>query len=146
MEQFIKDKQLGYNSLTNFDIYDIVKQIELPNFRGVYMKNKLSKQPHRNECGIMNFNTSNQSGSHWVCYFKNGSQRTYFDSFGCICPIELQRYLKTPVEFKNDIACIQRNSEQVQDPNTKICGQLCLFVLKGLSEGEDFQSVINNLT
>ena len=32
---------------------------------------------------IVNFNTSEQTGSHWVCYFKDGmNQRIYFDSFG----------------------------------------------------------------
>ena len=132
-------------SLTNFDIYDIVKQLKIPNFRGVFMKDTLPKRPKSNECGIMNFNTSNQSGSHWVCWFKNRLDRIYFDSFGCITPKELQKYLKTKREYENNILCIQRNTDQVQQPNTQICGQLCLYVLKNLSDGRQFQDIVNTL-
>ena len=143
--QFIENNNLGYNSLTNFDLYTHVKEIKIPYFRGVYMRDTLPKKTLTNECGIMNFNTSNQTGSHWVCWYKKGSTRVYFDSFGCICPIELQKYLKTPLEFKNSTPCIQRNSEQVQEPNTQICGQLCLYVLKNLSQGKLFQNIINTI-
>ena len=132
-------------SLTNFDIYDIVKELKIPNFRGVFMKDTLPKRPNSNECGIMNLNTSGQSGSHWVCWFKNRLGRIYFDSFGCITPKEIQKYLKTSKEYKNNILCIQRNTDQVQQPNTQICGQLCLYVLKNLSDGRQFQDIINTL-
>lgn len=132
-------------SLTNFDIDDLIKKLKIPNFRGVFMRDTLPKRPRRVECGIMNFNTSAQSGSHWVCWYKSGSHRIYFDSFGCICPDELQRYLKTATEYKNDTLCIQRNTDQVQQPNTRICGQLCLYILKQLSDGRKFQDVIHSL-
>ena len=36
MDEFIK--KYGRNSLTNFYIYDIVKELSIPHFRGVYMK------------------------------------------------------------------------------------------------------------
>ena len=131
--------------LTNFDLYDYAKKLEIPYFRGVFMRDTLPKQIRQRECGIMNLNTSQQRGSHWVCYYKNDKDRVYFDSFGCITPNELQRYLKTPSEFVNNISCIRRNTEQIQKPNTNICGHLCLIVLKSLSKGENFQSIINNL-
>ncbi len=86
---------------------------------------------------------SSQSGSHWVAWFiKNGSNRIYFDSFGCITPDELQRYMKTKTEYKDDILCIQRNTDQIQKPNTQICGQLCLYILKELSSGIKFKNVL----
>ena len=143
MEIFIE--KYGDNSLSNFDIIDLVKQLGIPHFRGVFMRDTLPKRPRKQECGIMNFNTSHQSGSHWVSWYKNGRERIYFDSFGCICPEELQKYLKTTTEFQNKIPRIQRNSEQVQQPNTQICGQLCLYVLKHLCNGMNFQSIINTL-
>ena len=46
------------------------------------------------ECGIVNFNTSNQPGSHWVCYYCKKTDIIYFDSYGQITPVEIQRYLK----------------------------------------------------
>ncbi len=143
MDEFIDN--IGYNSLTNFDIYDIVEQLKIPDFRGVFMRDALPKRPHKQECGIMNFNTSQQPGSHWVCWYKNGDERVYFDSFGCICPEELQKYLKTHTEYKNHILCIQRNTDQVQAPNTQICGHLCLYVLENLSYGKQFQDILSTL-
>ena len=145
MEQFIKQYNLGNKSLTNFDLYKHVEQMKILHFRGVFMRDTLPKAPRKHECGIMNFNTSEQSGSHWVCWYKNGSERIYFDSFGCITSDELQRYLKSKREYKDKILCIQRNTDQVQQPITQICGQLCLYVLKNLSDGKQFQDIIYTL-
>ena len=46
---------------------------------GVYMRDNLPSHPYENECGIVNFNTSNQSGSHWVAYYKKNNRRIYFE-------------------------------------------------------------------
>ena len=101
--------------------------------------------PGKQECAIVNFNKSTEPGSHWVAYFKDGTKRIYFDSFGQVIPIEIQKYLKTKEEFQNDAPVIQRNTDIVQKPNTEICGHLCLYVLDNLSKGAKFQEVINSL-
>ena len=62
---------------------------------GVFMRDTLPRVSHHKECGIVNSNTSHQSGSHWVCYFKDGMKhRVYFDSFGQMTLAEIQKYLK----------------------------------------------------
>ena len=137
--EYIPDK-----ILTNFDLLDYVKKLDIPNFRGVFMRDTLPKSPYKIECGIVNLNTNNEKGSHWVCYYKKGLNRIYFDSFGQITPIEIQNYLKTRRE--REIGVIQRNTDIVQPFNTNICGHLCLFVLKTLvSEHWSFQQVLNYL-
>ena len=133
------------SALTNFDILRVVEQSNLSDFRGVFMRDTLPKKPKRKECGIVNLNTFKQPGSHWVCYYKDGTDRIYFDSFGQITPIEIQTYLKTKEELDNDLAVIQRNTDIVQHINTEICGQLCLFVLDSLSQKFSFQEVIDKL-
>ena len=40
------------------------------------------------ECGIVNLNTSELSGSHWVCYYRNGIDIIYIESYGQITPVE----------------------------------------------------------
>ena len=75
------------------------------------MRDTLPKKSKGKECGIVNLNTFKQPGSHWVCYYKDGTDRIYFDSFGQITPIEIQTYLKTKEELDNDLAVIQRNTE-----------------------------------
>ena len=117
----------------------------IPHFTGVFMRDTLPQYPFNIECGIVNLNTSDQSGSHWVCYYRNGSDIIYFDSYGQLTPVEIQRYLKTGNEFKRGKEVIQRNTDIVQVVNTSVCGHHCLFVLKSLTNGEKFQSILNHM-
>ena len=134
-------------SLTNIELEEYAKQLGIPHFRGVFMRDQLPTKVNKKECGIVNLNTSQEPGSHWVCYYKNNAKdRIYFDSFGQITPVEVQKYLKTKNEFAKGESVIKRNTDIVQDVNTHICGHLCLFVLKSLSNGSNFQEVINTLT
>ena len=134
-------------ALTNFDILYYVNLLKIPHFRGVFMRDELPKDVESTECGIMNFNTHDQFGSHWVCYMKRDRTRIYFDSFGQVTPLELQKYLKTTVELQNGTPVIERNTGIVQRPNTNICGHLCLFVLTSLMRQHlTYQEVLNQLT
>ena len=131
--------------LSNFDILKLVRDINIPNFKGPFMRDQLPRKPEYKECGILNFNTSTEPGSHWVAYYKNGDERIYFDSYGQVPPTELQKYLKTQKEYRNNEPVIQRNTDIVQKPNTKVCGQLCIYVLDQLSKGAQYQDIINSL-
>ena len=51
-------------------------------------------------------------------------QRLYFDAFGEVTPMEIQRYLKTKEEFHKGKAVIERNTDIVKYPNTHACGHL----------------------
>ena len=64
------------------------------------MRDTVPQYPFNIECGIVNLNTSDQSGSNWVCYYRDGSDRFYFDSYGQITLVEIQRYLKTGIEIE----------------------------------------------
>ena len=92
----------------------------------------LPKKVNDVEWGIINLSTHEEMGTHWVCYVKIHKTRIFFDSFGRKTPIQIQRYLKTNKEFKNNTPVIQRNTDIVQRVNTKMCGHLCIFVLKSL--------------
>ena len=54
--------------LTNIELSTYVRELEIPHFRGVFMRDTLPQYPFNIECGIVNLNTPDQSGSHWVCY------------------------------------------------------------------------------
>ena len=131
--------------LSNFDIQKIAKHLEIPNFKGVFTRDQLPKKIGNKETGIVNFNTSKEPGSHWVAYFRDGSKKIYFDSFGQVIPTEIQKYLKTNDEYRKNLPVIERNTDVVQEPNTVICGHLCLYVLDNLSKGVNFQDIINTL-
>ena len=129
--------------LTNIDLSTYARELEISHFRGVFMRDTLPLYPFNVENGIVNFNTSNQAGSDWVCYYRSKTDRIYFVSYVQITPVEIQRYLKTGSEFDRGKEVIQRNRDIVQAANTPVCGHLCLFVLKSLTSGEQFQSILN---
>ena len=132
--------------LTNFDLISYIEKLKVPYFCGVFMRDELPNKKRVIECGIMNLNTSDQIGSHWVCFVRNNKDRIYFDSFGQITPLELQKYLKSKFEFDNEKSVIQRNSDIVQRVNTHVCGHLCLVVLTSLMrEHLTYQEVLNEL-
>ena len=58
--------------LTNIELEDYAQKLGIDNFRGVFMRDTLPHRPYCQECGIVNLNTSKESGSHWMCYFKDG--------------------------------------------------------------------------
>ena len=121
--------------LTNIDLYEYANKLHL-NLRGVFMRNNLPTKPHENESAIVNFNKTDENGSHWVCYYKRGDVKIYFDSFGQVILAEVRNYLKSP---------IYRNTDIVQAVNTHVCGHLCLYVLKSLSNGMSFRDTLNSL-
>ena len=138
--------RLPRKTMTDQDLLRYVTRLNIPNFRGVRMRDELKGQrPHKNECGILNFNTHTQRGSHWTCWLKFGKTRYYFDSFGESPPTELLHYLKTPQELRNDTASIRRSAVTVQHDDSNECGALCLYVLKMLSKGLSFPIILDGL-
>ena len=133
---------LPQNTLCTRDILNLVDLMEIPNFVGVRMRDEFKGKGKPVECGIMNLNTSSEPGSHWTCYYSNGDNVFYFDSFGEPPPIELLKYLKSDLEFSKDLPVIKRNALTVQHDQSSECGSLCLFVLKKLSLGVPFQELI----
>ena len=134
----IKNIILPNKLLSNFELKDAVKKVKIPCFRGggVFFLDTLPKKPNNKECGIVNFDKSGGSGTHWVAWYKNGKTKMYFDSYGVRPPIEVIQYLGKPISY---------NADQVQPAGWVFCGHLCLYVLKELSAGHEFKKVLNNL-
>src|ERR1043165_6973301 len=122
--------------LTNIELLEAVKKLNIQNFEGVFCRDELPQKPKRIECWILNLEDSNGRGSHWCCFSKRGKEKLYSDSYGLLPPIELLEYLGDSVYY---------NSERIQPDNEVFCGHLCLYVLKKLSDGHEFQKVINDL-
>ena len=113
---------------SNFELVEKAKKLRLNNFRGVFMRDQLNFTPLRNECGILNLNTNSEPGSHWVCWFKHGDEKYYFDSFG--------EYLKPPIIYST---C------QIQGFSDTNCVQWCLYVLTDLNRKRLFIDIVLDL-
>ena len=131
----VKNVILPNKPLSNFELEDTVKKLKIPCFRGVFLLDTLPTKPSKKECGIVNFDKSGGSGTHWAAWYKNGKTKIYFDSYGIQPPTEVIRYLGKSINY---------NTDQIQPRGEVFCGHLCLYVLKELNEGHEFQSILNN--
>ena len=69
-------------SLSNFELDDFAKQLNIKNYCGTYCRNELGPKTFRYcECGILNLDDSNGNGTHWVCWMKEKGTKYHFDSF-----------------------------------------------------------------
>lgn len=120
-------RELPLKPLTDTELRRVVKQLGVPNFRGVFMRDQLvGKRPRAEECAIVNLDASSGPGTHWVAYSKCHSRSLYYDSFGDIPPPrEVQRYLESGGSM------IEYNFFPEQSYDTVVCGHLCLkFLIK----------------
>src|SRR6218665_2522081 len=123
--------------LSNIILQNTAKRLNIKNFRGVFLRDELPERPRTNECGILNLDDSSGNGTHWVCWIKRCNYKVYFDVYGLPPPVELVKYLHSPVYY---------NSERIQPDNEVFCGHLCLYVLNKISKDVmNFQKVMNGL-
>lgn len=79
-------------------------------------------KPLYTEKAIVNLDSVNGPGTHWVAYKKRGNKVQYFDSFGNLQPPqELTRYFRGCI--------IHFNYNQLQKFDTVNCGHLCIKFL-----------------
>ena len=122
--------------LSNLELLEAARKLKIPNFRGVSLRDALPTTPKKKECGILNLDDTTGLGTHWVAWYKNGTEKKYFDSYGLQPPNELVDYLAPPILY---------NTERVQPYDQVFCGHLCLYVLKQLGGGQHLQDIINSL-
>ena len=136
-EEFVAALFKAIQPLSNFDIIRICKTLKISNFKGCFMRDKISNTCGNDECFIMNLDKSNSSGTHWVAVNIVRGTTYYFDSFGLPPTEEIKRYCKEPRFY---------NSFVFQKPNEVICGHLCLYVLYRMRYcKQDFYSVLDEL-
>ena len=124
-------------ALSNVEIENYVKILKIINFRGCFMRDELKNLKSDNiEYGVLNLNLSNESGSHWTCWFKINNDKYFFNSFGLPPPNELIHYLGSPILY---------STFQLQAMTDQNCGKWCVVILKYLNEGRDYVDLILSL-
>jgi len=106
------------------------------NFKKVLMRDELTFWLKQNECRILNMDTSKNVGTHQVCWYKNGKDKIYLDSFGVQPPLELIKYLSSPIVY---------STYQIQQYNDSNCSEWCLYILNKLNKSGDFFDIILNI-
>lgn len=78
----------------NYKHIKYAQLLKIPHFIGVHCRNKLPLRPKHKIMCIVNVDTTDSTGIHWVAYKKIGNNVEYYDSFGILLPpLELQKHL-----------------------------------------------------
>lgn len=86
----------------------IVRLLDVPYFRGVYMRNTLSQGPLRNESAVMNLDDVTGLRTHWVCYKERENKVFYFYGYCNLRPpVELVKYFGSTVKIQYNYVCKQ---------------------------------------
>ena len=115
--------------LTNFDLLQWVNFLKIPNFKGIFARDEIMPRKH-SPC-IINLDSLENAGTHWVCCVPGGRALWYFDSFG----------MGFPQEFKSSKPVIW-NSSQLQNIRSVLCGYYCLYFLHQWAQGKDFYDIL----
>ena len=82
--------------LSNIDLEKWIDDLGIKHFRTIFSRDRLPDQIRKKECGIINLDSIEGEGTHWVCYRNLDENMTeYFDPFGLIMPHEIHHYLLT---------------------------------------------------
>ena len=126
----------GTSTTTNFQLIRWAKALKIKPFYYA-MTDEIKKLPGKSNdfYSIINYNNSNQPGSHHVAFISKNNKRYYFDSFG----FEPQQ------EIIKRYSPLRTSNYQVQAYNTELCGQLSLLVIYLISKGFNFEDIILTL-
>jgi hypothetical protein len=131
----------GLDTTTNFQLLHYAKELNIKPFYYV-MCNEVETLKRKYEKGngvakpilfaIANYQSTKERGSHHVALYKNNDKVFYFDSFGVQPDFEVLDFLEEGVYSKL----------KIQEYNTRMCGQLAIYVLYRLSRGCDFFTIV----
>ena len=93
---------LPNKALSNRQLEKAVGALRIPHFRGVFMRDALPSSPHPVECGILNHDDSDGSGTHWTCWQKSRGSKEYIDPYGLPSPEEMVEYLQPEIRYSTD--------------------------------------------
>lgn len=73
---------------------------------------------------IINLDNSNGNGTHWTSLFYHPLNSYYFDSYGFVPPLEVEKKIKPYIY----------NDADIQDFNSEACGYYALAFIKFLND------------
>ena len=125
--------------LSNFDLEKWIDDLKIKHFRSIFSRDRLPDQIRKKECGIINVDSIEGEGTHWVCYRNLDENMTeYFDPFGLIMPHEIRHYLLTSGEK------VIYSQDEIQNRDTVLCVYWCLYYLIERQKGKSILDVIHH--
>jgi len=131
---------------TSLQLNEMVKVLKIKNYIGYFSKDEIpSVPPSYKYCFLCNFQNKNEPGSHHVAFWRNNSDRRYFDSFGGPILNEIRKLEKDKKIWNYQAFDSLAPDELIQDPNSDLCGELSVLFLFLCDKGFTFIEIINLL-
>ncbi len=89
-------------------------------FLGVFARNEIQPLQSAGDCIIVNTDTDNLTGRHWVAIKHFGGEVIYFDPAGWVPDKRICVYFKNLIVY---------TSNNIQPVNSLTCGQHCIYFL-----------------
>lgn len=120
--------------LSNIDIDEIMKDLNIHNFKGCFMRDQIPKLLN-NECIIINLDNNLGDGTHWTGAYMTKNKLCYFDSFGLPFPNELKLSNNKQIEY---------NNTHYQNEFSSSCGWFCIYFINELNNGKSYYDTMYN--
>jgi len=105
------------NGLYSNQIEQILKHKK--DFNGVFMRDELPKVLKKGWY-VMNMDTSNHNGTHWICFKYDPKLTEYYDALSGPPPIEVMQRTKGQIVY---------NKDQIQNEKSTACGWFCISLI-----------------
>ncbi len=89
-------------------------------FLGVCARNEMQPLQGEGDCVIINTDTNNLPGRHWIAVKNVGPNTIYFDPAGWVPNKSICAYFKNLIEY---------TTNNIQPINSLTCGQHCIYFL-----------------
>ncbi len=121
----MKESLKGVGNTTTYanDLRNYAKKEFGRKFRGVFAADKIPKL-RNGEMAIINLDTSDMPGSHWVCAVKSNGKVLVYDSFGR----ETDKILRSIHKNNKNVQDTENDAEQHKKETN--CGLRCIAFLK----------------
>ena len=135
--------------MDNFQLNNLLKRHELTkhHFHGVFPHDsipKLEVSIHKPSFIVVNQDSANQNGSHWVVYEINPlhtNKNTYFDSYGQPPPKHMIKSINGVLGKK-----YTHNKQTLQGLLSTTCGQWCMLFILERCKGTKLKSFLSNFS
>jgi hypothetical protein len=117
--------------ITNYDLEKMAKSYNIE-LTGVYMKDQLDNLPINDGNYIINLDNEKGIGTHWTALHIRDKQAIYFDSFGCVPPLNVINFVKQRSKPK-----LGYNNFIIQDLKSDACGFHCIAFFLFLSQSKN---------
>ena len=117
--------------MSNFDLWEWCGRLKIP-LKGIFARNERMEKNH-SPC-VINLDSLEGTGTHWVCCWFSQNHFEYFDSFGLPPPLEWEANIR---KWFRKMKTFQRNNFQIQDFPSLKCGYYCICFLNEKKKNKD---------